>query len=324
MPVEIGIDLGTSSIVVYLKNKGVVLKEPSVVAFDKKINKIIAIGDEARQMIGRAPSNIVIIKPLKNGAVSDFFMAERMLRYFINKALGTRSWRKPKVCISISSMTTDVERKAIEEAAVQAGAREVYVVDEPIASALGVGIDISQPVGNMIVDIGAATTEIAVISLDGIVVSSTLKLAGSALDIALMNYVRKKYSLLIGERASEEAKIEVGAVYPLEGVIRTELRGRDLMTGLPKNIELTSEDTVEAFREISEKIIAEIRSVLEKTPPELSADIAYRGLVITGGSCLLRGIDDLIEERTGITSIRAENPLTVVSIGTGMYMEKLK
>ena len=318
---DIGIDLGTASILVYIKGKGVVLKEPSVVAFDRDTNKIKAIGEEARLMLGRTPGNIVAVRPLRQGVISDYTVTEKMLKYFIQKAIGRRMLKKPRISVCVPSGVT--EKKAVEDATLQAGAREVAIIEEPIAAAIGAGIDISRPCGNMIVDIGGGTTDIAVISLGGTVVSTSIKIAGDDFDEALVRYMRKKHNLLIGERTAEDIKIKIGSAYPRPEVVTMNVRGRNLVTGLPKTVEVTSEETEEALREATSQIVEAVHSVLEKTPPELASDIADRGIVLTGGGSLLSGLEDLIESKTGINTMTAEDPMTAVAIGTGKFIEFL-
>ena len=318
---DIGIDLGTASILVYIKGKGVVLKEPSVVAFDRDTNKIKAIGEEARLMLGRTPGNIVAVRPLRQGVISDYTVTEKMIKYFIQKALGKKSFRKPRISVCVPSGVTEVEKKAVEDATYQAGAREVEIIEEPIAAAIGAGIDISRPCGNMIVDIGGGTSDIAVISLDGVVVSSSIKVAGDDFDDAIVGFMRKRHNLLIGERSAEEIKINIGAAYRRPEVQTMEVRGRNLVTGLPKTIVVTSDETLEALREPALQIVDAVHNVLERTPPELAADIFDRGIVLTGGGALLSGLDALIEEKTGISTMIAEDPLTAVAIGTGKFIE---
>lgn len=320
---DIGIDLGTASILVYVKGKGVVLKEPSVVAFDRDTNKIKAIGEEARLMIGRTPGNIVAVRPLRQGVISDYTVTEKMLKYFIRKALGKRTFKKPRISVCVPSGVTEVEKKAVEDATYQVGAREVAIIEEPIAAAIGAGIDISKPCGNMIVDIGGGTTDIAVISLGGTVVSTSIKIAGDDFDEAIVRYMRKKHNLLIGERTAEEIKIKIGSAYKRPEVATLDVRGRNLVTGLPKTITVTSEETEEALKETTSQIVEAVHSVLEKTPPELAADIADRGIVLTGGGCLLQGLEELIEKKTGINTMTAEDPMTAVAIGTGKFIEFL-
>lgn len=318
---DMGIDLGTASILVYIKGKGVVLKEPSVVAIDRDTDKVLAIGEDARLMIGRTPGNIVAVRPLRQGVISDYTVTEKMIKYFINKAIGKKTFRKPRIAVCIPSGATEVEKKAVEDATYQAGAREVSIIEEPVAAAIGAGIDISRPFGNMIVDIGGGTTDIAVISLGGPVVSTSLKIAGDDFDEAIVRFMRKKHNLLIGDRTAEEIKIEIGAAYKRPEMLTMEVRGRNLVTGLPKTIVVTSDETLEALSEISMQVVDAVHGVLEKTPPELAADIYERGIVLTGGGSLLSGLDTLIEEKTGITTIIAEDPLSAVAVGTGKFIE---
>ena len=320
---DIGIDLGTASVLVYIKGKGVVLKEPSVVAFDRDTNKIKAIGEEARLMLGRTPGNIIAVRPLRQGVISDYTVTEKMLKYFIQKAVGKQRFRKPRISVCVPSGVTEVEKKAVEDATYAAGAREVAIIEEPIAAAIGAGIDISRPCGNMIVDIGGGTTDIAVISLGGTVVSTSVKIAGDDFDDAIVRYMRKKHNLLIGERTAEDIKIKIGSAYRRPESVSMEVRGRNLVTGLPKTIVVTSEETEEALKETTSQIVEAVHSVLEQTPPELAADIADRGIVLTGGGCLLYGLEELIAEKTGITTMTAEDPMTAVAIGTGKFVEFL-
>ncbi len=320
---DVGIDLGTASILVYIKGKGVVLKEPSVVAFDRDTNKIKAIGEEARLMLGRTPGNIVAVRPLRQGVISDFTVTEKMLEHFIRKAVGKKTFRKPKIAVCVPSGVTEVEKKAVEDATYQAGAREVFIIEEPIAAAIGAGIDISRPCGNMIVDIGGGTTDIAVISLGGTVVSTSIKIAGDDFDEAIVRFMRKKHNLLIGERTAEDIKIKVGSCYPRSEVESIDVRGRNLVTGLPKTVTVTSEETEEALKETTSQIVEAVHSVLERTPPELTADIAERGIVLTGGGALLRGLEELLESKTGINTMTAEDPMKCVAIGTGKFVEFL-
>ena len=305
MSVDLGIDLGTASVLVYVKGKGVILKEPSVVAYDRDTNAIKAIGEEARMMLGRTPGNIVAVRPLRQGVISDYTVTEKMIKYFVQKALGKRTFKKPRISICVPSGVTEVERKAVEEATYAAGAREVHLIEEPVAAAIGAGIDISKPCGNMIVDIGGGTSDIAVISLGGTVVNTSLK----------------KHNLLIGERTAEDIKIKIGTTYPLIEDETLEVRGRNLVTGLPKTVTVTSTETEEALRETTGQIVEAVISVLERTPPELSADILDRGIMLTGGGSMLRGMEELIEEKTGINTMTADDPMKVVAIGTGEYVE---
>ena len=320
---DIGIDLGTASVLVYLKGKGVVLKEPSVVAFDRDTNKIKAIGEEARLMLGRTPGNIVAVRPLRQGVISDYTVTEKMIKYFIQKALGKRTFRKPRISVCVPSGATEVEKKAVEDATYQAGAREVEIIEEPIAAAIGAGIDISKPCGNMIVDIGGGTTDIAVISLGGTVVSTSIKIAGDDFDEAMIRYMRKKHNLLIGERTAEDIKIKIGSAFKRPEPDYLDVKGRNLVTGLPQTVRVSSEETEEALKDITSQIVEAIHTVLEKTPPELAADIADRGIVLTGGGSLLRGLEELINSKTGINTMTAEEPMTAVAIGTGKYVEFL-
>ncbi|MCR5625082.1 MAG: rod shape-determining protein [Lachnospiraceae bacterium] len=320
---DIGIDLGTANVLVYIKGKGVVLREPSVVAFDRDTNKIKAIGDDARLMLGRTPGNIVAVRPLRQGVISDYTVTEKMLRYFIQKACGRNRFRKPRISVCIPSAATEVEKMAVEQATYEAGAREVAIIEEPVAAAIGAGIDISKPCGNMIVDIGGGTTDVAVISLGGTVVSTSIKIAGDDFDDAIVRYMRKTHNLLIGERTAEEIKIKIGSAYRRPEVVTLDVRGRNLVTGLPKTIEITSEETLEALAEATSQIVEAVHTVLEQTPPELAADISDRGIVLTGGGSLLYGLEELISEKTGINTMTAEDPMTAVAIGTGMYVEFL-
>ena len=321
---DIGIDLGTASVLVYVKGKGVVLKEPSVVAFDRNTNKIKAIGEEARLMLGRTPGNIVAVRPLRQGVISDYTVTEKMLSYFISRTVGKSLFgRKPRISVCVPSGATEVEKKAVEDATYQAGAREVSIIEEPVAAATGAGIDIAKPCGNMIVDIGGGTADIAVISLGGVVVSNSIKVAGDDFDEAIVRFMRKKHNLLIGERTAEEIKINVGTVYKRPENLTMDVRGRNLVTGLPKTVTVTSEETEEALREPAYQIVDAVHNVLERTPPELAADISDRGIVLTGGGSLIQGLEELIEEKTGINTMTAEDPLTAVAIGTGKYIEYL-
>ena len=320
---DIGIDLGTASILVYIRGKGVVLKEPSVVAYDRDTEKIKAIGEDARLMRGRTPGNIVAVRPLRQGVISDYKVTEQMMKHFITKSIGHRAFRKPIIAVCVPSGVTEVERKAVEDATLMAGARDVKIIEEPIAAAIGAGIDITKPCGNMVVDIGGGTSDIAVISLGGTVVSTSVKIAGDDFDEALVRFMRKKHNLLIGERTAEDIKIRIGSAYPRAEVDYMDVRGRNLVTGLPKTVKVSSEETEEALREPTSQIVEAIHSVLEKTPPELAADIADRGIVLTGGGSLLRGLEDLISSKTGINTVTAEDPMTAVAIGTGRYVEFL-
>jgi rod shape-determining protein MreB len=320
---DVGIDLGTASILVYIKGKGVVLKEPSVVAFDRDTNKIKAIGEDARLMIGRTPGNIVAVRPLRQGVISNYTVTEQMMKYFIVKAMGRKSFRKPRIAVCVPSGVTEVEKKAVEDATYQAGAREVAIIEEPIAAAIGAGIDISKPQGNMIVDIGGGTTDVAVISLGGTVESASIKIAGDDFDEAIVRYMRRKYNLLVGDRTAEDIKINIGTAFKRSEVDYMDVRGRNLITGLPETIRVSSDETQEALKETTTQILDTICAVLEKTPPELAGDIVDRGIVLTGGGAMLRGLEELIEERTHINTMTADEPMTCVAIGTGRYIEFL-
>lgn len=320
---DIGIDLGTASVLVYIRGKGVVLKEPSVVAIDQDTNKIKAIGEDARLMLGRTPGTIKAIRPLRHGVISDYNVTEKMMKYFIQKALGRRGFRKPRVAVCIPSKATDVERKAVEDATYQAGAREVAIIEEPIAAAIGAGIDIAKPVGNMIVDIGGGTSDAAVISLGEAAASGSVKIGGDDFDEAIVRFVRKKYLLEIGERTAESVKIEIGTAFARPEMMYMDVKGLDVKTGLPKMIQLSSEETREALDECTSQILAMIRDTLSHTSPELAADILSRGIVLTGGGALLHGLDSLITDATNINCIIAEDPEKAVAIGTGRYVEFL-
>ncbi len=318
---DIGIDLGTATILVYVKGKGITVKEPAVVAYDKDLDKIKAYGEEARQMIGRTPGNIMAIRPLRNGTITDYVITERMLRYFIQKAMGRRGLRKPRVVICVPSGVTDVERRAVEQATYQAGARDVVIVPEPIAAAVGAGIDIGRPCGNMVVDIGGGITDIAVVSLGGIVVSDSVQQGGDSFNEGIIRYVRKVHGLFIGEQTAEALKIRIGTAHQKGKDKVMEIRGRNVVTGLPKTVAISSGEIRAAVSDVVTQIVEVIQSVLEKTPPELAADVARRGILLTGGGALLDGIEDVIRDRTGINTILAENPVSVVALGTGRYVE---
>ena len=318
---DIGIDLGTATVLVYIKGQGTVLQEPSVVAIDKNTDTILAVGEEARSMLGRTPGNIIAIRPLRQGVISDYGITEKMLKYFINKAVGRPLMRKPRIAVCVPSSVTEVERRAVEDATRQAGARQVFVIEEPIAAAIGAGIDIARACGSMVVDIGGGTSDVAVISLGGTVVSTSLKVAGDNFDEAIVRFMRKKHNVLIGERSAEELKINVGTAYDRSVATSMDVRGRNLITGLPKTINVTSDEMQEALSEPVSNIIESVFMVLEKTPPELASDIADRGIVMTGGGSLLYGLDKLIKEKTGINTIVAEDAVSCVAIGTGKFIE---
>ena len=318
---DIGIDLGTKNSLVYSTGKGLELKEPSVVVYDKDTEKIKAIGEEARQMAGHITSNMEMIRPIRQGAIADFIVMEKMLKYFISKAMGRRAFRKPRISICVPSGSTEIERRAVEEATYQAGAREVFLVEEPIAAAIGSGVDITKPFGNLIVDIGGGTTDTAVLSLGGVVVSSSIKVAGDTFDQAIMNYVRRNHSLFIGEDAAENIKIRIGTAVEESTPQVMEVKGRNVITGLPKKVKLTSEEIRVALKDATGQIVDAVHGVLEKTPPELAADIVDRGIVLAGGGALLRGMDTLIEQKTGVSTLTVQNAMSVVAVGTGKYAE---
>ena len=324
MSVDLGIDLGTASVLVYVKGKGVILKEPSVVAYDRDTNAIKAIGEEARMMLGRTPGNIVAVRPLRQGVISDYTVTEKMIKYFVQKALGKRTFKKPRISICVPSGVTEVERKAVEEATYAAGAREVHLIEEPVAAAIGAGIDISKPCGNMIVDIGGGTSDIAVISLGGTVVNTSLKIAGDDFDEAIVRYMRKKHNLLIGERTAEAIKINIGNAYPFDDEVkRYEVKGRDLIAGAPKIIEVTSDEVRDALSDPISEVVEAIKISLEKTPPELAADIVDNGIILAGGGSLLANLDVLIKEKTGLPVSLAEDPLSCVVRGCGKCLESI-
>lgn len=321
MSADIGIDLGTASVLVYVNGKGVVLKEPSVVAYDRNTGEIKAIGEEARLMLGRTPGNIIAVRPLRQGVISDYDVTEKMIKYFVQKAMGRRIFKKPRISVCVPGGVTEVEKKAVIEATYAAGAREVHLIEEPVAAAIGAGIDISKACGNMIVDVGGGTSDIAVISLGDSVVSTSLKIAGDDFDEAIGRYMRKKHNLLIGERTAEEIKIKIGTTYSVDEEEQMEVKGRNLLTGLPKTVTISSIEIEEALKDTTNKIIEAVINVLEQTPPELSADILDRGIMLTGGGAMLRGLEALIAERTGIHTMTAEDPMKVVAIGTGQFVE---
>ncbi len=318
---DIGIDLGTASILVYIKGQGIVLQEPSVVALDKNTKTILAVGEDARKMLGRTPGNIVAVRPLKEGVISDYDMTEKMLKYFIDKAVGRNVFRKPRIAICVPSSVTEVEKRAVEDATKQAGAREVYIIEEPIAAAIGAGIDISRACGSMVVDIGGGTADIAIISLGSTVVSTSLKIAGDNFDESIIRYMRKKHNILIGERTAEDLKINIGTAFVRTSPVTMDVRGRNLVTGLPNTITVSSDEMFEALSESVASIIDSVHAVLEQAPPELASDISDRGIVMTGGGSMLYGLDKLIKEKTGINAVIAENAVTCVAIGTGKYIE---
>ena len=317
---DIGIDLGTASVLVYVKGKGIVLNEPSVVAMDKNTGKLLKVGEEARQMLGRTPGNIVAIRPLREGVISDYDMTERMLKEFIRKVAGFMVF-KPRVIICVPSGITEVEERAVVDAGIQSGCRRVYLIEEPVAAAIGAGIDISKPDGHMVVDIGGGTADIAVISLGGVVESSSIKVAGDQFNEAVVKYMRRKHNILVGESTAEKMKIAIGCVYPKEEETFMDVKGRCLLTGLPKTITVSSSEMLEAFEEPTERILESIHAVLERTPPELVADVSTNGITMTGGGSLVEGFDKLITSRTGIATTVAENAIACVAEGTGKSLD---
>ncbi len=327
MTPDIGIDLGTASVLVYVKNKGIVLNEPAVVAIDTNNGNVLAVGEEARQMLGRTPGSIVAIRPLREGVISDYEVTEKMLKYFIEKITGGVSMFKmfkPKIMVCVPSGVTEVEKRAVIDATMEAGAREVYLIEEPIAAAIGAGIDISRPNGSMVVDVGGGTTDIAVISLGGIVESASIKIAGDTFDEDIIKYMRKNHSMLIGERTAEEIKKNIGSAFPREEEVTMDVRGRNLVSGLPETREITSTEMLSALKDSVVKIADAVHAVLEKTPPELSADISDKGILMTGGGSMLWGLDKLIEKRTGIDAYVAEDAISSVARGTGEALNSIK
>ena len=318
---KIGIDLGTANVIVYVKGKGIVIQEPSVVAVSDD-NRIVAVGEEAREMIGRTPGNISAIRPMKDGVIADYVITEAMLRFFIGKATkGRIGFSRPQVMISVPAGVTSVEKRAVRDAALKAGAKDAYLIEEPLAAAIGANVPISGPSGNMIIDIGGGTSEIAVISLGGIVVSNSLRVGGNKFDEAITTYIRRKYNLLVGDRTAEEVKIQIGTALPLERELTMEVRGRDLIAGLPRTIPITSSEVMEAIEVPLQQLVAAVRLVLEQTPPELSSDIIDKGMVMSGGGSLLRNVDKLLTQVTGVPCHVAENALNCVALGTGLALE---
>jgi rod shape-determining protein MreB len=317
---KIGIDLGTANVLVYVQGKGIVIQEPSVVAVSDD-NRIVAVGEDAREMIGRTPGNIQAIRPMKDGVIADYVITEAMLTHFLGKVRRRISFKKPDVMISVPAGVTSVEKRAVRDAALKAGAGAAYLIEEPLAAAIGANVPISGPSGNMIIDIGGGTSEIAVIALGGIVVSTSLRVGGNRFDEAIATYIRKKYNLMIGERTAEEVKIAIGTALPLERELQMEVRGRDLIAGLPRTIPITSSEVMEAIEAPLQQLVAAVRMVLEQTPPELSSDIIDKGMVMSGGGALLRNIDKLLTQVTGVPCHVAENPLDCVALGTGLALE---
>ena len=317
---SIGIDLGTATVLVYVKGKGIVLREPSVVAINRDTGEALSVGEEARRMLGRTPGNIVAIRPLKDGVISDYSVTEKMLKYFIRKVCGKFIFA-PTIMVCVPSGVTEVEKKAVVDAASQAGARKVYLIEEPIAAAIGAGIDISKACGSMVVDMGGGTTDIAIISLGGAVVSTSIKVAGNKFDEYIIKYIKKRYNVVIGDRTAEDLKINIGCVYPRMQRLEMEVRGRHLATGLPVNLVVISYDILEALKEPAAQVVEAVLSILERTPPELSADISDRGIYMTGGGCLVHGLDKLLQEKTGINVMIAEESVSCVAIGTGKALD---
>ncbi len=319
---SIGIDLGTATVLVHVKGKGIVLREPSVVAIDRNRGEVLSVGEEARRMLGRTPGNIVAIRPLKDGVISDYAATEKMLKYFIRKVCG-KFIISPTIMVCVPSGVTEVEKKAVIDASMQAGAKKVYLIEEPIAAAIGAGMDINKACGSMVVDMGGGTTDIAVISLGGAVVSTSIKVAGNKFDEAIIKYIKKKYDVILGDRTAEELKINIGCVFPRHQKLEMDVRGRNLTTGLPVNLVVNSDDMLEALTEPATQVVEAVMSVLERTPPELSADISDRGIYMTGGGCLVYGFDKLIQERTGINVMIAEESVSCVALGTGKALENV-
>jgi len=323
---DLAIDLGTANTVVYARGQGIVVSEPSVVAVTRDargINKVKAVGTKAKEMLGRTPGNIVAIRPMKDGVIADFEITEAMLRYFIARVHDRKRLVRPRIVIAVPSGITEVEKRAVRESAMSAGAREVFLIDEPMAAAIGAGLPITEPSGNMIIDIGGGTTEVAVISLSGVVYSNSTRVGGDKMDEAIINYVKRKYNLLIGERTAEMIKIEIGTAYPTEEIETMEVKGRDLVAGVPKTLEIKSEEVRDALSEPINAVVESVQIALERTPPELAADIVDKGIVLVGGGSLLRNLDVLLRETTGLPVMLAEDPLTAVAIGTGRTLEDL-
>ena len=318
---DLAIDLGTATTLVYLRDKGIVLSEPSVVAIHKESKQVLAVGTQAKQMLGRTPSNIVAIRPMKDGVIANFEITETMLRHFIHKVHNRKTLVRPRIVVSVPSDITQVEKRAVRDSAESAGAREVHLIEEPMAAAIGVGLPIDEPSGNMILDVGGGTTEIAVISMSGIVYSKGVRVGGDVMDECIVSYVKRKYNLLVGERTAEEIKIRIGSAYPMEEKLTMEVKGRDLVAGIPKTLVISDDEIREALSEPIGTIIETVRLALERTPPELASDIVDKGIVLAGGASLLRGLDILLREQTGLPVTLAEDPITAVVLGTGMVLE---
>ena len=320
---DIGIDLGTANSLVYVRDKGIMLREPSVVAVQVDTNRVLAVGTEAKRMLGRTPGNIRAVRPMKDGVIADFEITEEMLRHFIQKVRRRSKFMRPRVLIAVPSGITEVETRAVKESALRAGARFVHLIEEPMAAAIGVGIPVQEPTGNMIVDIGGGTTEVAIISLGGIVESRSIKNGGDAMDMAIIQYLKRAYSLMIGERTAEQIKIEVGSAYKLESELSLDVKGRDLMGGLPKTVTITSQEIRDALMEPITKIVEVVRGTLERCPPELASDLIDHGIVLAGGGSLIRGLDRLLSEETGLPVTVADDPLTAVANGTGIVLQEM-
>lgn len=321
---DLAIDLGTANTLIYVKGKGIICAEPSVVAINRDTKEVLAVGSEAKSMLGRTPANIIALRPMKDGVIADFEITEKMLRYFIQKVHNRRSLIRPRVIISVPSGVTQVEKRAVKDSAIQAGAREVYVIEEPMAAAIGAGLPIQEAFGNMVVDIGGGTTEVAVISLSGLVYTNSVRVAGDEMDEAIVEYIKNKYNLLIGYSTAEKIKMSIGSAYPLEEEMSVEIKGRDRIVGIPKTIEVGDKEIGEALKDAVDVIVNAIKLALEKTPPELSADIIDRGIVLTGGGALLKGLDKRISEVTGLPVLIAEDPLTTVARGAGKVLDEIK
>lgn len=320
---DMGIDLGTANTLVYVHGKGIVLREPSVVAIQNDTKTVLAVGEEAKRMIGRTPGNIVAIRPMKDGVIADFDVTQSMLKYFIRKAYGRKSFIQPRVVVCVPSGVTEVEKRAVEEAAYQAGAREAYLIEEPMAAAIGAGLPVEEPTGSMVVDIGGGTTEVAIISLGGIVTAKSIRVGGDELDESIIHYIKREYNLMIGERTAEDIKITIGSAFPKVKEDRMQIRGRDLVSGLPKTLEISSHEIMEALREPVGQIVEAIKYTLEKTPPELASDIMEIGIMLTGGGALLDGLDSLVRKETGMPVRIADEPLDCVVLGTGKAIESI-
>ncbi len=321
---DLAVDLGTANTLIYVKGRGVVSSEPSVVAINSSTKEILAIGQEAKNMLGRTPANISAVRPMKDGVIADYDTTEKMIRYFILKVHNRRSLVRPRMVICIPSGVTQVEKRAVKDSAIQAGAREVYLIEEPMAAAIGAGLPIQEPSGNMVVDIGGGTTEVAVISLSGIVYANSVRVGGDEMDDNIVNYIKRQYNLLIGTATAEDLKIKLGSAFPLENEIKTEIKGRDLVTGIPKTIEISDSEIREALKEAITKIVDAVRIALEQTPPELSADIVDRGIVLTGGGALLKNLDKRLSHETGLPIIVSDDPLKAVALGSGKVLDDLE